>query len=214
MKERLKKYLVEMIGTFFLVLTVGMTALCPTAGVVPPLAIGAVFMVMVYAGCHISGGHYNPAISLAATLRGALPLEELLHYWAFQLFGAALASAAVVYFTYGKPVTPASFDLYQLLFAEFLFTFALCYVVLQTATSKSNEGNSYYGLAIGFTVLVGAFCVGGTACIGAFNPAVAFAAGILSLTTCKLVCSTILANLVAGVCAALVYKFVYSSENK
>lgn len=207
----MKKYLVEIIGTFFLVLTVVTTAFvgAPMAA----FAIASALMIMVYAGGHISGGHYNPAVSLAACMRGALDKKELLPYVIAQVIGGALA-VCVLKIAVPVPVSfePSEFALKSLLIAEFLFTFALCYVVLQTATTKNTNGNSYYGLAIGFTVLVGAISVGGALCAGAFNPAVAISVGIANMLTWKLVVFTVLANLLAAVCAALIFKFLYSEE--
>ena len=207
----MKKYLVEIIGTFFLVLTVVTTAFVGTP--MAAFAIASALMVMVYAGGHISGGHYNPAVSLAACIRGALEKKELLPYVIAQVIGGALA-VCVLKLAAPTPVSfePSLFALKGLLIAEFLFTFALCYVVLQTATTKNTNGNSYYGLAIGFTVLVGALTVGGALCAGAFNPAVAISVGIANMLTWKLVAFTVLANLLAGVCAALTFKFVYTEE--
>ncbi len=167
----MKSYLTEFIGTFFLVLTVCLTA--PTGNPLAPLAIGASLMIMVYMGGHISGGHYNPAVSLAAALRGALPMGRLAPYWLAQVFGAVVAALAARY-ALGKPFAcapAAGVGAGQALLVEFLYTFALCLVVLQVATSKKTEGNSYYGLAIGFTIVVAAFAGGGISG-GAFNPAV------------------------------------------
>ncbi len=208
----MKKYLVEMIGTFFLVLTVVTTAY--TGIPIAAFAIASALMVMVYAGGHISGGHYNPAVSLAACIRGALDKKQLLPYMLAQFIGGAIA-VLVLKLTVGcEAITfePAEFELKGLLIAEILFTYALCYVVLQTATTKNTAGNSYYGLAIGSTVLVGALTVGGTLCVGAFNPSVALSVGIANMLTWKLVVWTILANLLAGVFAALTFKYVYTEE--
>ncbi len=209
MKDNFKKYLVEFIGTFFLVFTVASAVLFGGAtGVIAPLSIGFALMIMVYAGGHISGGHYNPAVSLAAAIRGALSWTQLLPYWFFQIAGATCAALLAGSFAALPESVGCPFPLIPLIIGEFLFTFALCYVVLLVATSPKTEGNSYYGLAIGSTVLVGAFAVGGIFCLGAFNPAVA-----VGLFLFKGVCwmgalITILTNLVAGACAALVYKFV------
>ena len=216
MKENLKKYLTEMIGTFFLVLTIACTGLLGANGVIAPLAIGAALMVMVYAGGHISVGHYNPAVSLAACIRGALSFKQFIPYALVQIIGAVLAVIIFGIMAKGTIIViePANFGLKGLLIAEFLFTFALCYTVLQTATTKNTAGNSYYGLAIGFIVLVGAFSVGGTLCAGAFNPAVAVAAGMLKLAPWALILFTILANLVAGICAAIAFKMTYTEPNE
>ena len=167
----MKQYLAEAIGTFFLVLTV---ALCVTQGVpLASLAIGSVLMVMVYAGGHVSGAHYNPAVTFAVFLRGALPGKQVLPYWIAQFVGGIGAVFLAAHLT-GKllHVAPgADVTWLPALAAEIAFTFALAYVVLNVATAKQTEGNSYFGLAIGFTVMVGAFAVGGISG-GAFNPAV------------------------------------------
>ena len=208
----MKKYLVELIGTFFLVFTVLTTAHYSVA--FAAFAIASILMIMVYAGGYVSGGHYNPAVSLAACLRGALDKGELLKYWLFQLFGAVIA-VLLLKLTVGSlqaAFVPVTFSVKGLLIAEFIFTFALCYVVLHTATSKKTAGNSYYGLAIGFTVLVGAITVGGELCAGAFNPAVALAVAVSGITTWGLIVNTIIANLVAAVCAAIVFKATTDEE--
>jgi len=165
------KLLTEVIGTFFLVLTVGLTVLQQTP--FAPLAIGTVLMVMVYMGGHISGGHYNPAVSLAVFMRGKLGGKDFAAYVAAQLTGAILATVAVRIIL-GNTFAPAPTQgvaMLPALLVELLFTFALALVVLQTATSAKTEGNSYFGLAIGFTVMVGAYA-GGAISGGAFNPAV------------------------------------------
>ena len=167
----MKRYLTEFIGTFFLVLTVG---LCVVQGTpFAPLAIGASLMIMVYMGGHVSGGHYNPAVSLAAMLSGKLPPGDFAPYIIAQLLGAMAAAGTVrgvLGHTFaaapGPNVTPLA-----ALAVELLFTFALCLVVLNTATAKKTQGNSFYGLAIGFTIVVAAFA-GGSISGGAFNPAV------------------------------------------
>lgn len=167
----LKNYVTEFIGTFFLALTVGMTVTSGTA--FAPLAIGSSLMIMVYMGGPISGGHFNPAVSLAVFLRGKLPGKEVAPYMAAQVLGAFVASFAVHYLS-GQSFAPnpgADIVWQQSLLAEFLFTFALALVVLNTATSSKSAGNSYFGLAIGFTVVVGALAVGGISG-GAFNPAI------------------------------------------
>ena len=204
--ENFKKYLVEFIGTFFLVFTIGATAAWGGTGVIAPLAIGFVLMVMVYAGGYISGGHYNPAVSLAAVVRGALPAAQWIPYALAQIFGGVVAAALVNILGGIETVAPAP-EIAGVIAGETLFTFALCYVVLHTATSAKTEGNSYYGLAIGSTVMVGAFAVG-SICIGAFNPAVAVSVLVLGTCCTKFVLLTITMNLVAGALAGLVYKFL------
>lgn len=205
MIELLKKCLVEFIGAFFLVLTIGCTVFTSGEGVIPAVAIGLVLAVMVYAGGHVSGGHYNPAVSLAAAVRGALEWKDVLPYWVAQLAGGVAAAYAVMSFVDVPAVGVESFDICSLVLFEFLFTFALCYVVLHTATSEDTEGNSYYGFAIGATVLVGAFASAGI-CYGAFNPAVALGLLTMSAASAKIIGITAATNLVGGLVAALVYK--------
>ncbi len=214
MKNLFKNYLVEFIGAFFLVFTICATALFGATGVIPAIAIGFALMIMVYAGGHISGGHYNPAVSLAAAIRGALSFKQVIPYWIAQILGGVCAALLASKYAVAETVAPEAcpFALCGLLVGEFLFTFALCYVVLLTATSKKAEGNSYYGLAIGATVTVGAFAVGGAICHGAFNPAVAIALGTAGLATVKCIGYTVLANLVAAVVAAFTFKFVETEE--
>ncbi len=206
--ENFKKYLVEFIGAFFLIFTIGATAAFGGPGVIAPLAIGFALMVMVYAGGYVSGGHYNPAVSLAAVVRGALPAKQWIPYAVFQILGG-VAAAFVIRLLGALPSCPAApYDIWGVVAGELLFTFALCYVVLMTATSSKTAGNSYYGLAIGSTVMVGAFAVGGI-CMGAFNPAVAISAIVLGSCACwKFVCLTVTMNLVGGLLAGVVYKFL------
>jgi aquaporin Z len=170
------RWLTELIGTFFLVLTVCLSVL--TKAPLAPVAIGASLMVMVYMGGHVSGGHYNPAVSLAVLLRGKLEPKEFVPYVVAQLLGAFMA-ALTANLVLPKSLPVRSFAVapdpnvgtWGALLVEALYTFALCLVVLNVATSKKTEGNSYYGLAIGFTVAAGATAGGGLSG-GAFNPAV------------------------------------------
>jgi aquaporin Z len=172
-----KSYVTEFIGTFFLVLTIGLTATEGTP--FAPLAIASALMVMVYMGGHVSGAHYNPAVTLAVMMRGRLPASQVIPYWISQLLGS-LAASAVVFNVMGKTfaLTPVGGTFHSILI-EFLFAFALALVVLNVATAKATEGNSFYGLAIGFTVGMGAFG-GGAISGGAFNPAVATGPALMS----------------------------------
>lgn len=203
----MNKYLVEMIGTFFLVFTVGCTVIAPGVGSFAPLAIGASLMVMIFAGGHISGGHYNPAVTIGVWLRGKCETKDVLPYWASQLIGAALA-ALTVRFLKGVPASPANdLPVVPALLAEFLFTFALVYVVLNVATAKGTSGNSFYGLAIGMTVTTGAFAVGNISG-AAFNPAVALGVTLMGISTWSVIPVYWVSQLLAGAAAALVFKVV------
>jgi aquaporin Z len=203
----MKKYLVEFIGTFFLVLTVGMTVIDPGAGNLAPLAIGSALMIMVYAGGHVSGGHYNPAVTVAVWLRGRCPASDVPAYIGAQI-AAGVVAAITVLALKGNP-GPAAQDIKILpaLVAEFIGTFALCYVVLNVATSKATAGNSFYGLAIGFTVMTMAFALGGISG-GAFNPAVATGITVMHLEKAANIWIYLIANFSAGALAALTFKFI------
>jgi len=203
----MKKYIVEFIGTFFLILTVGCTVILRGTGVIPPLAIGSALMVMIYAGGHISGGHYNPAVTLGVWLRGRCATADVVPYWIAQLAAAAVAAAVVGFLRGELAVTALVFKPGPALVAEFLFTFALVYVVLNTATAKGTAGNSNYGLAIGFTVLTGAFSVGSVSG-AALNPAVAVGAAIMGLLPWSTLWLYPLAELLGGLVAGLTFKFL------
>lgn len=201
----MRKYAAEFIGTFFLLLTIGCTGIAAGPGVIPPLAIGAILMVMIYAGGHVSGAHYNPAVTTAVCLRGRLPATDVAGYMAAQVLGAAAAASVVLFFKPAATVSPFHPVVGAAFAAEFLFTFALAYVVLNTATARATSGNSYFGLAIGFTVLAGAFAVGDVSG-GAFNPAVAVGASMMGLLPWSNIWLYVVADLLGGAAAALVFR--------
>lgn len=173
----MEKYLTEFIGTFFLVLTITLVVI--TGQPLAPLAIGSALMVMVFMGGHISGAHYNPAVSLAALIRGALPSSDLIPYWISQLLGGTAAALLGNYLVGGSvPIAPGEgVTILQALLAGIIWTFALVLVILNVATAKGTAGNSFYGLAIGFTVFAAAVAAGDVSG-GAFNPAVGIALSI------------------------------------
>lgn len=201
-----RKYAVEAIGAFFLVFTVVVSVL--SHSVFTPLAAGAVLMVMIYAGGHISGGHYNPAVTMAALVRGRIGLGQAVGYWVAQLVAgvvAGIVGRAVV-----NPLTVptphlAGHALTAAAIAELLFTFALCYVVLNVATSKDQPGNAFFGLAIGFTVAAGAFAVGGISG-GVFNPAVALGGTTVGLFAWSTFWIYVVVQVVAGAVAGLAFR--------
>jgi aquaporin Z len=205
-----RKLAAEFVGTFFLVFTVGMATAKTGAGALAPLAIGSVLMVMVFAGGHISGGHYNPAVSTAVLIRGKMTSGEWVSYVATQLVAGVLAGLLVRGFN-GAGTAIAIASTWKVLVAEFLFTFALAYVVLNVATARGTEGNSFYGLAIGFTVAVGAFAVGGVSG-GAFNPAVALGASVMGIFKWSHIWIYLLATELGGAVAAGAFLYVQAGE--
>jgi aquaporin Z len=210
----MNKYVVEFIGTFFLVFTIGNVVVEPGAGNLAPLAIGGVLMVMIFAGGHISGAHYNPAVTLAVFLRGKCDAKDVGPYLGAQVAAAAIAAKCVLFLKGPDAVIQAmdlSAKIPQVILAEILFTFALAFVILSVATAKGTEGNSFYGLAIGFTVMAGAFAVGGISG-GVFNPAVAVGISVIGLSSWANIWVYLVANFAGGALAAFVFKFVNPAE--
>src|SRR5438067_6166951 len=204
----MNKYIAEFIGTFFLVLTIGCTAIGAGTGVIAPLAIGAVLMVMVFAGGHISGAHYNPAVTLGIFIRGKVNATDVIPYWIAQFTAAAVAAVIVSKFLRADvAVTPIAPSIGPAFLAEFLFTFALVYVVLNAATAEGTSGNSFYGLAIGMTVMAGAFAVGDISG-GAFNPAVAVGISLLGISSWANIWIYLVANFAAAAVAAVVFNLI------
>ena len=212
----MRSYVTEFVGTFFLVFTIclvatpGWTTAAPSP--IAPLAIGASLMVMVYMGGHVSGAHYNPAVSLAVLVRGKLDAKALIPYWAAQIVGA-LAASLVAYAILGKTFAPApapNINVGRALLVEFLYTFALALVVCNAATAAKTAGNSFYGLAIGFTVVAGAIAGGGISG-GAYNPAVGIGPTLVHLMfgqgTLAHIWIYIVAPLAGGLAAGYVCNF-------
>ncbi|HEX2160977.1 MAG TPA: aquaporin [Thermoleophilaceae bacterium] len=204
------KLVVEFIGTFFLVLTVGLAV--ANAGDLAPLAIGAVLMVMVFAGGHVSGAHFNPAISTAVYLRGKMTsTQEYGAYVVTQLVAAVVAALVVMALGFDYDEAAATAGAGKMLIAEFLFTFGLAWVVLNVATARGTEDNSFYGLAIGFTVVAGAYAVGAISG-GAFNPAVALGAMVMGLFSWGDIWIYAIATLLGGAVAAFVFLYTQPGE--
>jgi aquaporin Z len=207
-----RKLVVEFVGMFLFVFTVGMATNKAGAGALAPLAIGSVLMVMVFAGGHVSGGHFNPAVSTAVFLRRRMAANEFATYVVAQLVAAVLAGFVVRYVG-GREAHVAVASSGKMLIAEFLFTFALAWVVLHVATATGTLGNSFYGLAIGFTVVAGAFAVGGISG-GAFNPAVAIGAMVTGLLEWSNIWIYLIAELLGAAVAAYAFLFVLPGEKE
>ena len=209
-----RKLAVEFIGMFLFVFTVGMAteSANKSGAILAPLAIGSVLMVIVFAGGHVSGGHYNPAVSTAVWLRGKIKANEYVAYMATQFVAAALAGLLVNAIG-GKQTPGATAASGKMLVVEFLFTFALAYVVLNVATAKGTEGNSFYGLAIGFVVVVGAISVGWISG-AAFNPAIALGASVLGAFDWSNIWIYLLADFLGGAAAAGAFLYIQAEHAK
>jgi len=170
------KLLTEAAGTFVFLTVI---ALSGHAGALAPLAVGLGLAAMVYMGGHVSGAHYNPAVSFGLFLRGVINATTLGAYAAVQVAAGSLAFVVAFLISGQTPGIHPGQGVYwsSALAAEVVFTAALVLVVLNVAATKETAGNSYYGLAIGFTVAAGAFTVGPISG-AAFNPAVGLAATV------------------------------------
>lgn len=199
----MKKYFIEFIGAFFLILTVALTG--------NPIAIGFVLATLVYMGGYISGGHYNPAVTLAVLFIKKIDTRSALIYMIAQVLGGFVAAAAYLFImgttfvpTLGERVEPQS-----ALFVEILFTFLLAFVVLNVAVTEKTKGNDYYGLAIGLALMVGAFAAGPVSG-GVFNPAVAVGPMLFDFeqisTNAVNLLIYIAGPLLGGALAGLIYK--------
>jgi aquaporin Z len=210
----MRKYITEFVGTFGLVLTIGCVVMGESS--LAPLAIGGVLAALVFAGGHISGAHYNPAVTLAVFLRGRVRGIDVLAYFAAQIAGGLLGAVAARMIVNPASIEAVSFsgrEIAVALVAEFLFTFLLAYVVLNVATSQDHADNSFYGLAIGFTVFAGAAAVGGLSG-AAFNPAVAIAVSAIGLFSWSAIWIFLVANFAGGAIAALVFRLLNPEDLK
>ena len=195
----MNKYITELIGTFFLVMGAALGG-----------AVGAslALMVMIYAGGHISGAHYNPAVTLSVWMRGKIEMKDAMMYWIFQFAGAVIAALIVAYVFAveggANCVIPDGGGT-KAIIAELLGTFALAYVVLNVATAKGTAGNSFYGLAIGGTVLAMATALGKFSG-GSFNPAVAIGVSFMKLAAWSDIWIYMAGCFGGAILAALVFK--------
>ena len=207
----MNKYIIEFLGTFFLVLIIGLSQ--------NPVAIGLGLAVLVYMGAHISGAHYNPVVSLAMLINDQIELKEFSFYLASQLLGSVVATYFIMLLGNDFEVISNTNDISSFFIAEILFTFLLVFVILNVALNKNLEGNQFYGLAIGLTVTAGAFAVGNIS--GAvFNPAVSFGPSLFSFIDPQVVGANVsssdffiyylISGIIGSVIASYLYKKVYS----
>ncbi|MBU1007783.1 aquaporin [Candidatus Dependentiae bacterium] len=202
----MKKYIVECFGTMFLVLAISLTG--------NPIAIGTMLAVIMYLGAHISGGHYNPAVTLAIWLRGKLKSKDVLYYMFFQVLGGFFA-AAIYWFLADQRYypAPAAGVSYPKVFAvELIFTFFLAFVVLVVMTTKKVKLTNMFGLVIGFALMTIAF-LGGT-----YNPAVSLGPSLFDLifggSAITHVPVYLLGTFSGGGLAALAYRYIHCEEFK
>lgn len=208
----MKKYLVEFVGTLFLSMTVATAAVYGSAPLIDgvslaPIAIGLVYMAMIYSGGHVSGGHFNPAVTLGSFVRGRCEARDVGPYIISQVLAAFVGGVAGSILVERSSTVSQNLVTGPTILAEFLFTFALVYVVLNTTTAKANAGNSFYGLAIGGTLMAGVITVGEIS-IGSFNPAISVMLGITGALSWVDSWMHFLPQLLAAVCAAYTFKAI------
>lgn len=211
-----EKYVSEFVGTFLLVLTVSCNVLAGNAAW-GATSIACVLMVSIYALGSVSGAHFNPAVTLAVTLSNKFEggAKGAVIYMIMQLLGGTFG--AVVGFTlFGKTFNLApspEFNGTHAAIVEILYTFMLCFVVLNVACTKASSGNQYYGLAIGFVIVAGGYAAGSVSG-AAFNPAVALGVDLASVLSHGFGWSLayVVFQFVGAACAAGVYLVVRPEE--
>ena len=205
-----RKSLAEAIATFLFVLAI--IAAVNSESPLTPLAIGFTLAVLVYSTGHISGAHLNPAVSVGVFLRGGLTVTDFVAYLVAQFVGGALA-ALTSFAVWPAGAEAKVVEIGPAFFVEALFTLILVWVVLNTATSKDTDGNSFYGLAIGGTVFVGAATVGSISG-GGFNPAVALGLSVGGYFDWASLWLYIVAPVTGAVIAALLFRVLNSDDAK
>ena len=212
-----RKLIAEFIGTFFLTLTVCMTSYSKVSADLQPLAVGVALIGLIYAGGYISGSIFNPAVTLAVLLRGRLNIKEAGAYITAQFLGGIAAALVTIVLTSAKPIVfpiespPQYFGVIPAVLAEILGAFALVWVVLNVATSKSIDGNNFYGLSIGLT-LMGLIYTFGSVSGSVFNPAVAVASNITQLSQLANIWIYLVGGFGGAAMAAFAYKYINPEE--
>ena len=198
-----KSCLMEFIGAFFLVFAVGMVTLTPGAGAIAPFVAGLTLLLMITIGGRISGGHYNPAVTLACLIKGDIGSERAVYYLFFQLIGAGIASIIVLFLKDYPSTTYLSVSIWHVLIVEFIYTFALVFAALVTSLVKHPLSALLTAVAVGLVVATGGVTVGSISG-GAFNPAVVFGSAIMGIYAWETIWVFLLANLLGALAAAIV----------
>lgn len=205
--------IVELLGSMFLMLAVGISVLSVDLESVAPFVIGMTLVIMVYAGGPISGAHYNPMVSLSLAIRGALPWDKFLPYVSSQILGISLSLFPISYFVMHDSQSASDFRIDQVFAAECMFSFLLAMVINLVATNKNASGNSYFGLAIGMTVTISAFLIGGISG-AAINPAVTMGLLVLKKISPEMLWVYLSAQVLGGILSGLLCKYLLLEENK
>jgi aquaporin Z len=213
----LRRLSAEFIGTFFLVLVISMTTYAKVSADLQPVAIGLMLIGLIYANGYLSAAMFNPAVTLAFWLRGRIETKDALAYVVVQFIASIAAAGLTIVLTSAKPILqpiaapPQYFAVIPAIVAEIVGTFLLCWVILNVATSKTIEGNSFYGLAIGTTV-AGLIYTLGSVSGSVFNPAVAVALGIAQISNWANLWLYFVGNFGGATLAALAYRFINKDE--
>ena len=209
----MRAYIVELLGSMFLMLAVGISVLSVDLESVAPFVIGMTLVIMVYAGGPISGAHYNPMVSLSLAIRGALPWDKFLPYISSQILGISLSLFPISYFVVHDSQSANDFRVDQVFAAECIFSFLLAFVINLVATNKQSAGNSYFGLAIGMTVTISAFLIGGISG-AAINPAITMGLLVLKKISPEMVWVYLSAQVLGGILSGLLCKYLLTEDSK
>lgn len=214
--QRMNKYSVEFIGSFFLTLSVVLSANNPDIAPLAPIAIGATLVAMTYAGKQLSGAHFNPAITLAAFMRGNFERNDALMYIIVQVLGGAAAAALGVYLHGvggGAEIgLHSNADQMGSLLAELLGSFILAFVFLNVAATEQSSINTHQGLALGFSLIAASYTFGNISG-GAFNPAVAVGGTIAGMYSGADLWIYLVGSLAGGAAAATVFFGIFGQRN-
>jgi aquaporin Z len=213
----LRRLSAEFIGTFALVLVICMTTYAKVSADLQPVAIGLLLMGMIYANGYMSAAIFNPAVTLAFWLRGRMETKDALAYIVVQFAAGAAAAALTMFLTSAKPIIqplaapPQYFAIMPALLAEIVGTFLMCWVILNVATSKTLEGNNFYGLAIGTTV-TGLIYTLGNVSGSVFNPAVAIGVDVAQIGNWSNIWIYMVGTFGGAALAALAFRFINKEE--
>lgn len=211
----MKKYLMEGVGTFLLTLFI-LLASSNNAGSAMPLAYGVTLTALVFAGAAVSGAHFNPAVSVAALVRGDLERWDFPYYLLAQLLGggiAAFPSAFLMRCNGTAEIVPQSYDSLCAVFAEALGAFLLSFVYLQVSGQKSGYRSGFPGIAVGMAALAGGLAFG-SVCSATFNPAMALGMAISGFITWTDIWPVLIGTLLGAAASGSVSRLVSDDEGE
>jgi glycerol uptake facilitator-like aquaporin len=203
----MRKLLIECLGAFYLTLAAGLSYLMMRNISYAPLTIGGTVLVLTCMAHKISGAHFNPVISLAACIRGNLPLASLPNYILAQFLGASIAFFPVTFLTPNQLIPLGNTNSPQVFVSEFFFTILLCSAFLLFSSAKNNNERSYLGLVVGMTYTISIILVGDIS-KAVLNPILGFALVVFRAIPTELIPAYLSAHILAALIAGLTVKFL------